>query len=175
MENIEEILDPRLGSAANEKMIIFTNPCDFCAPTVISGARDISIIDAFPLWLLSSLVICSILVWCFQEEKNKTQQSRQLFWSGAILLLSGFICAYGAFLGEYWQQSEVMRHCFAGSVFFKLGCLVVIAAAIGIIWRQENVADDRGQNFWAKCRHDRAPLQHEEERSSGRGQPQKVF
>jgi len=174
MENIEEILDPRLASATNEKMIIFTDPCDACAPTVISRTRDISIIDAFPLWLLSSLVICSILVWYFQEQKTKTQQSKQLFWSGAILLLSGFICAYGAFLGEYWQQSEVMRHCFAGSVFFKLGCLVVIAAAIGIIWRQEK-ADDRGQNFWAKCRHDRALVRHEQERSSGPGHPQKVF
>jgi len=93
------------------------------------------------LWLLSSLVICSVLFWSFHEGKKKTQESKQLFWSGMIFLLSGFICAYGAFLGEYWEQSEVMRHCLAGSVFFKLGCLVVIAVAVDTIWRQENVAD----------------------------------
>jgi hypothetical protein len=130
MENIEVMLDPRLESATNEKTSIFIDPCESCAPTVIKKTKDISILDAFPLWLLSSLVICSVLFWSFHEGKKKTQESKQLFWSGAIFLLSGFICAYGAFLGEYWEQSEVMRHCLAGSVFFKLGCLVVIAAAL---------------------------------------------
>jgi hypothetical protein len=143
MENIEVILDPRLESATNENTSVFTDPCDACAPTVISKTKDISLLDAFPLWLLSSLIICSVLFWSFHEEKRKTQKSKQLFWSGAILLLSGFSCAYGAFLGEYWEQSEVMRHCLAGSVFFKLGCLAVIAAAVDTIWRQENVADGR--------------------------------
>lgn len=86
----------------------------------------ISLVDLIPgdvLLALGLLLLPLSLLWARRKESY-------LVFAGCWLMFAGATNCAISFHGDYWELSEMGRHCFTGSVFLRLGIVLLSAAII---------------------------------------------
>jgi hypothetical protein len=87
--------------------------------------KFLSIIDLLPFGMLLGLTLIS---WLFLIARN-------LFFKNRIALFGFFFCFAGltnsllGFHADAWAENEAKRHCFIGSILFRVGCCLLLSSA----------------------------------------------
>lgn len=106
-------------------------PCDGCYPPLrLPSPPDISPIDHLSSDACLIALLACISCYCalaIRKRSTGANPSSLLHASplaiAIAISIAGLLCSSAAFLGDYWEAGETLRHAMAGSVFFRLGLL----------------------------------------------------